>query len=413
MVIIKLLYESLLFSINALVVNKVRTLLSLLGISIGIFSIIAVFTVFDSLEGAIKSEINSLGNNVIFVQKWPWSMGSNYPWWKYWQRPEPSIKEMEELQKRSNTVEASSFMFDVRRTVYYANNSMEGVPVVAVSHDYNKIMSFDLQEGRYFTHTESHNGKNVAIIGSDISEELYQGLDPVGRKIKIFGRKLDIIGLMKKEGESVFGNSRDNFILLPANYARNVIDARNIGTTIIVKAKPNITNEQMKDELTGIMRSIRKLPPRAEDDFALNETDIINRSFEELFSVIAVVGWIIGGFSLLVGGFGISNIMFVSVKERTNQIGIQKSLGAKNYFILNQFLFEAIFLAILGGIVGLIIVYIMTFIFSSMFNFDLVLTLNNIMIGIVVSGIIGLVSGFIPAWSASRLNPVDAMRSNF
>ena len=413
MVILKLLYESLLFSINALVVNKVRTLLSLLGITIGIFSIIAVFTVFDSLEGAITSEINSLGNNVIFVQKWPWAMGSNYPWWKYWQRPEPTIKEMEELQKRSNTVEASSFMFDVRRTVYYANNSMEGVPVVAVSHDYNKIMSFDLQEGRYFTHTESHNGKNVAIIGSDISEELYQGLDPVGRKIKIFGRKLDIIGLMKKEGESVFGNSRDNYILLPANYARNVIDARNIGTTIIVKAKPNITNEQMKDELTGIMRSIRKLPPREEDDFALNETDIINRSFEELFSVIAVVGWIIGGFSLLVGGFGISNIMFVSVKERTNQIGIQKSLGAKNYFILNQFLFEAIFLAILGGIVGLIIVYIMTFIFSSMFNFDLVLTLNNIMIGIVVSGIIGLVSGFIPAWSASRLNPVDAMRSNF
>jgi len=413
MVIIKLLYESILFSVNALVVNKVRTLLSLLGITIGIFSIIAVFTVFDSLEKAIKSEINSLGSNVIFVQKWPWAMGGDYPWWKYWQRPQPTIKEMEELQKRSNTVEASSFMFDVRRTVYYANNSMEGVPVVAVSHDYNKIMSFDLQEGRYFTFTESHTGKNVAIIGSDISEELYQGLDPVGRKIKIFGRKLDIIGVMKKEGESVFGDSRDNYILLPANYARSVVDARNIGTTIIVKAKPNITNAQMKDELTGIMRSIRKLPPRAEDDFALNETDIINRSFEELFGVIAVVGWIIGGFSLLVGGFGISNIMFVSVKERTNQIGIQKSLGAKNYFILNQFLFEAIFLAILGGIFGLLIVYIMTFVFSSMFNFDLVLTFKNIMIGIIVSGMIGLISGFIPAWSASRLNPVDAMRSNF
>jgi len=413
MVIIKLLYESILFSVNALVVNKVRTLLSLLGITIGIFSIIAVFTVFDSLEKAIKSEINSLGSNVIFVQKWPWAMGGDYPWWKYWQRPQPTIKEMEELQKRSNTVEASSFMFDVRRTVYYANNSMEGVPVVAVSHDYNKIMSFDLQEGRYFTFTESHTGKNVAIIGSDISEELYQGLDPVGRKIKIFGRKLDIIGVMKKEGESVFGDSRDNYILLPANYARGVVDARHIGTTIIVKAKPNITNAQMKDELTGIMRSIRKLPPRAEDDFALNETDIINRSFEELFGVIAVVGWIIGGFSLLVGGFGISNIMFVSVKERTNQIGIQKSLGAKNYFILNQFLFEAIFLAILGGIFGLLIVYIMTFVFSSMFNFDLVLTFKNIMIGIIVSGMIGLISGFIPAWSASRLNPVDAMRSNF
>ncbi len=413
MIFLKLLYESLLFSINALVINKVRTLLSLLGITIGIFSIIAVFTVFDSLEGAIKSEINSLGSNVMFIQKWPWAMGGDYPWWKYYQRPEPTVKEMEELQKRSNTVEASTFMFDIRKTVYFAKNSMENIPVVAVSHDYNKVMDFDLQDGRYFTNLESHSGKNVVIIGSDISEELYRGLDPVGRKIKIFGRKLDIIGLMKKEGESVFGSSRDNYVLLPVNFARNLVDVRNIGTTIITMAKPNISNEQMKDELTGIMRSIRKLPPKAEDNFAINETDIINKGFDSLFAVIAMVGWMIGGFSLLVGGFGISNIMFVSVKERTNQIGIQKSLGAKNEFILSQFLFEAIFLSIIGGIVGLIIVYILTFVFSSMFNFDLVLTFKNIMIGVLVSAFIGLISGFIPAWSASRLDPVEAMRSNF
>ncbi len=413
MIFLKLLYESLLFSINALVINKVRTLLSLLGITIGIFSIIAVFTVFDSLEGAIKSEINSLGSNVMFIQKWPWAMGGDYPWWKYYQRPEPTVKEMEELQKRSNTVEASTFMFDIRKTVYFAKNSMENITVVAVSHDYNKVMDFDLQDGRYFTNLESHSGKNVVIIGSDISEELYRGLDPVGRKIKIFGRKLDIIGLMKKEGESVFGSSRDNYVLLPVNFARNLVDVRNIGTTIITMAKPNISNEQMKDELTGIMRSIRKLPPKAEDNFAINETDIINKGFDSLFAVIAMVGWMIGGFSLLVGGFGISNIMFVSVKERTNQIGIQKSLGAKNEFILSQFLFEAIFLSIIGGIVGLIIVYILTFVFSSMFNFDLVLTFKNIMIGVLVSAFIGLISGFIPAWSASRLDPVEAMRSNF
>ena len=410
---LKLIYESILFAINALVINKVRTLLSLLGITIGIFSIIAVFTVFDSLEGAIKSEINSLGSNVIFIQKWPWAMGKNYPWWKYYQRPEPTLKEMVELKKRSNTIEAATFMFNVRRTVYYGNNSMEGVSIVAVSHDYNKVMPLDLDDGRYFTNIESHTGKNVAIIGSDIADELYQGLNPVGRKIKIFGRKLVVIGLIKKEGESVFGQSRDKYILVPANYARNMVDIRNTGTTIIAVAKPGVSNEQMKDELTGIMRSIRKQPPRAEDSFSLNETDIITKGFDELFAVVAMVGWIIGGFSLLVGGFGISNIMFVSVKERTNQIGIQKSLGAKNFFILNQFLFEAIFLAIIGGIVGLIIVYIMTFIFSTMFSFDLVLTVKNIAIGVFVSALIGLVSGFIPAWSASRLDPVEAMRSNF
>ncbi|MFK5855846.1 MAG: ABC transporter permease [Bacteroidota bacterium] len=414
MKVLKLIFESLLFAINTLSVNKIRTFLSLLGITIGIFSIVSVFTVFDSLENAIKSEINSLGNNVIFIQKWPWAMGGNYPWWKYYQRPEPKLKEMDELMKRSNTVDASAFMISVTRTIYNGNSSIDNNPIIAVSQDYNKVMPFDLQEGRYFTPMESHTGRNIAIIGADIATNLFEGEeDVIGRKIKIFGRKLDIIGVTKKQGEDVFGNSKDNWIIIPAKYAQKVLDFRNIGSTIIVVAKPNISNSQMMDEITGIMRSIRKLPPSADDSFALNETDIINKGFDQLFAVIAMVGWIIGGFSLLVGGFGVANIMFVSVKERTNQIGIQKSLGAKNYFILLQFLFEAVFLSIIGGIVGLIIVYLLTFIISSMFSFDLILTANNISLGVIVSALIGLISGFIPAWSASRLNPVEAMRSNF
>lgn len=413
MIIIKLIIESILFSVNALAVNKTRSVLSLLGITIGIFSIISVFTIFDSLENAIKSEINSLGNNVIFIQKWPWAMGGDYPWWKYYQRPEPELKEMDEIMKRSNTVEAAAFMVSVNRDVYSGSDRVENIPVAAVSHDYTKVMPFDLQEGRYFTSLESHSGRNIAIIGADIAENLYKGQDAVGRNIKVFGRKLEVIGVTKKQGEDVFGNSRDNWVIIPAKYGQKVLDYRRIGTTIVVMAKPNISNEQMMDELTGIMRSIRKLPPSADDSFALNETDIINKGFDQLFAVIAMVGWIIGGFSLLVGGFGVANIMFVSVKERTNQIGIQKSLGAKNFFILLQFLFEAVFLSIFGGIVGLIIVYILTFVVSSMFNFDLILTFGNIALGIIVSALIGFVSGFIPAWSASRLNPVDAMRANF
>jgi putative ABC transport system permease protein len=418
MIILKLIVESFLFAINALVINKLRTFLSLLGITIGIFSIIAVFTVFDSLENEIKNEIDSLGNNVLFIQKWPWMMGGgDYPWWKYYQRPQPKIKEMDDIMRRSNTVEASAFMFDVDRTVSNIRKkgiiSMENVPIIAISHDYNQVMPFDLQAGRYFTEIESHTGKNIAIIGAEIAENLFAGQNAVGEKIKIFGRKLHIIGVIKKEGEDVFGNSNDNWILIPANFARNVVDVNNVGTTIIVKGRPHISNEQMKDELTGIMRSVRKLPPKAEDNFAINETDIISKGFDELFAVIAMVGWIIGGFSLLVGGFGIANIMFVSVKERTTQIGIQKSLGAKNYFILLQFLFEAVFLSLMGGIVGLITVYILTFVVSSMFDFKLILSFGNILLGIGVSVLIGLFSGFIPAWTASRLNPVDAIRSNF
>jgi putative ABC transport system permease protein len=387
--------------------------LSLLGITIGIFSIISVFTVFDSLENAIKSEINSLGSNVIFIQKWPWAVGSEYPWWKYYQRPEPKLKEMGEIMKRSNTVDASAFMVTVNRDVYYGADKVENVPVVSVSQDYTKVMPFDLQEGRYFTPAESYSGRNIAIIGADIAEGLFKGRDAIGKQIKVFGRKTDVIGVTKKQGEDVFGNSKDNWIIIPAKYGQKLLDFRRTGTTIIVKARPDVSNDQMIDELAGIMRSIRKLPPSADDSFALNETDIINKGFDQLFAVIATVGWIIGGFSLLVGGFGVANIMFVSVKERTNQIGIQKALGAKNYFILLQFLFEAVFLAIIGGILGLLIVYALTFMIGSIFNFELILTLGNITLGILVSAMIGFVSGFIPAWSASRLDPVEAMRSSF
>jgi putative ABC transport system permease protein len=413
MIVLKLLFESFLFAVNALVVNKVRTFLSLLGITIGIFSIISVFTIFDSLENAIKSEINSLGSNVLFIQKWPWAMGGNYPWWKYYNRPEPKVKEMDEIKKRSSTVDEAAFILSVSRNVYYKNNEMQDIPIISISQDYNKIMPFDLDAGRYFTPVESHRGNNVAIIGTDIADQLFQGLDPIGRKIKVFGRKLDVIGVTKKEGESIFGDSKDNRIFIPINYGRSVLDVRKIGSTIIVMAKEGVSNEQMKDELTGIMRSVRKLPPRADDSFAINETDIISKGFDQLFSVIAMVGWFIGAFSLLVGGFGIANIMFVSVKERTNQIGIQKSLGAKNYFILLQFLFEAVFLSLMGGLVGLTIVYILTLFSGSILNFELNLTFGNIFLGVVVSALIGLVSGFIPSYKASRLDPVEAMRSSF
>lgn len=413
MILIRLIYESLVMAYQSLVMNKVRTILSLLGITIGIFSVISVFTVFDSLQNSIKSEINSLGSNVLFIQKWPWAMGGSYPWWKYYQRPEPKLNEVKEITKRSQTIEEAAFFFSVNRNVYFHENSVENVPVMAVSQQYSKVMPLDLQEGRYFTELESNGGRNVVIIGSDVADNLFPGKEAIGQRIKVFGRKMNVIGVIKKKGEDVFGSSSDKAIIIPVNFARGLVDIRKINSTIVVKGRPNVSNEQMKNELTGIMRSIRKLHPREDDDFSINQTDIISKGFDKLFAVIAMVGWIIGGFSLLVGGFGIANIMFVSVKERTNQIGIQKSLGAKNYFILLQFLFEAVFLALLGGIVGLLIVFGLTYLVTSVVGFALTLSMKNIILGVTVSGIIGLVSGFIPAWSASRLDPVEAMRTTF
>ncbi|MDD3637091.1 MAG: ABC transporter permease [Bacteroidales bacterium] len=414
MILFRLILESFQFALSALIVNKVRTVLSLLGITIGIFSIIAVFSVFDSLEKAIRDDISSLGDNVLFIQKWPWAMGgSDYPWWKYWQRPETNLRELAELQRRSNAAEAFTFMVSVSRNISAGNITIENSGINAVSHDYDRVMSMDIGSGRYFTPLESQSGRNVIIIGADVAETLFPGADPIGRSVKVFGRRMDVIGVLAKTGDNIFGGSEDNSAFITINFARNVIDLRATGTTILAKVKPNVSNEELKDELTGIMRSLRKLKPAAEDNFAINEMDIINRGFDQFFGVIAIVGWIIGGFSLLVGGFGIANIMFVSVKERTSQIGIQKSLGAKNYFVLLQFLFEAVFLSVLGGIVGLLIVLVIALIITSTTSFTMILSLQNILLGIFVSAFIGLLSGFIPAWSASRLDPVEAMRSSF
>jgi len=388
--------------------------LSLLGITIGIFAIISVFTVVDSMEKKIRTNIESLGNDVLFIQKWPWSFGSDYPWWKYMNRPVPKIDDMDAIKRKSNGAEDVAFMASTSRTVEHLNSSIEGIGILAVTQDYDKCMAVDIADGRYFSELESNGGKNVAIIGDYIAENLFWNTDPIGKDIKIFGRKVKIIGVLKKKGENMFGDNSDKEAILPINFVRNFLDIRsdNADPLVIVKTKKGVSNEELKDELTGIIRSEHRLKPLAEDDFAINETSLLTQGFESLFSVISIVGWIIGGFSILVGGFGIANIMFVSVKERTSIIGIQKSLGAKRYFILFEFLFEAIILSLIGGIVGLLIVYAGTQIVSAFFNLTFTLGLGNIMMGIITSGIIGIVSGFIPAWTASRLNPVDAIRAN-
>ena len=412
MLFIKLFRESYLFAFQAIIVNKLRTLLTLLGITIGIFSIISVFTVFDSLENKIKSSIESLGDNVLFVQKWPWAFGSDYPWWKYMKRPVAKYKELTEIEKRSQVASASSFMANTRRTVKYNSNSINNTIIVGVSKNYNNTMSVKIGLGRFFTDNESNAGNSVAIIGSDIATNLFNSAEPLGKEISIFGRKLTVIGVFEREGDNSFGNNADQQVMVPINFFRTVIDinSESVDPTIIVRAKTGIANQQLKDELTGILRSVRSIRPGEEDNFAINEMSMINNAFESLFKTISIIGWIIGMFSLIVGGFGIANIMFVSVKERTPIIGIQKSLGAKNYFIMFEFLFEAVFLSIIGGIVGLLIVYSGTLIASAVTGFAFTLTLKNIFLGVGVSFIIGVIAGIIPAFVASRLSPVEAIR---
>jgi putative ABC transport system permease protein len=412
MIYIQLIFESFRFALQALKSNLLRTILSLLGVTIGIFAIIAVFTVIDSLEKNIRQSMAFLGDKVIYVQKFPWSFGPNYPWWKYVNRPVPDVRDFRFLQRNLENQRGVA-MFDGKGgiTLKNNNNSMEGANVWGVSYDYNIISEMKIVSGRYFTIQESDAAREVTIIGSNVAESLFPGQDPIGKNVKIKGLRFSVIGVIEKQGTSILGGPDfDNTCFIPYGVFNKMYTTKWSQPVIAIKGLD--TDEgliELESEITGLLRSRRGLKPSQEDNFALNRPEMAGNAVASVFGVLTVAGGIISLFSILVGGFGIANIMFVSVKERTNIIGIQKSLGAKNYFILFQFLFEAVFLCLFGGGVGIFIVYLLTFV--SLGSLEIVLSLKNITIGLILASIIGIISGIVPAIVASRLDPVIAIRS--
>lgn len=415
MLFLKLFRESFLFAYDALRQNKLRTMLSLLGVTIGIFTIIAVFSAVDTLRNNLQKSVNKLGSNSVYIQKWPWIGGEDFPWWKYLQRPVPRLRDFDAVQRRSQTAEAVSYEIGIdNRVIKFQSNTVEGAQIDAVSHEHNKTWNFDFQDGRYFTEIESRTGAPVTIIGFDIAANLFPNGNAIGKQIKVMGKYVTIIGVFAKEGKDILGISDDKEVLLPLNFAKNIVDIQNqkYNPQIVVKGKNGLTDNDVESELKGLMRSIRRLRPDQEDNFSLNKATILSNQLDKVFGVLNIAGLIIGGFSILVGGFGIANIMFVSVKERTNIIGIQKSLGAKNYFIMLQFLIESIILCLMGGIIGLFMVYLGTIAVNAAIDIQVVLDIKNIIVGIGTSVAIGIISGIIPAYSASRLDPVEAIRTN-
>jgi len=419
LIVFRLIAESFRFAWNALKMNILRTVLSLLGVTVGIFAIISVFTIVDSLEKNVKDSFSFLGSGLIYVNKWPYPDGkTEFKWWEYFKRPNPSYREYNTLKDNLKTASSIAIFVDTGGIVVKReSNSYNETELFGVSYQYKDISELEIIEGRYFTRNEVQAGRRVVIIGNEVKNTLFpNGQTAVGKEVKIRNIDFYVIGVLEKEGESFLGvRSKDTHCLIPYDAFRRYKSTgtgspNELGSTIGIKGfDSDVGLVELEGEMTGLLRSQRGLRPREENNFALNRPEALANLISSTFDVLGVAGWIIGGFSILVGGFGIANIMFVTVKERTNIIGIQKSLGAKNYFILFQFLFEAIFLSVIGGFAGLILVILITFI--PMGDLEVTLSLKNIVLGLGVSVIIGTVSGIIPAALAARLDPVIAIRA--
>jgi putative ABC transport system permease protein len=413
---LRLFKEGFLFAVKSVIVNKLRTFLSLFGITIGIFSIISVFTVLDWMQKSIHDSISTLGDNVLYVQKFPWTFDRNWAWWDIIKWPVISKDDYQSVLNKSSKSNSACLSIEQPEQIKYNKNLASDIRIDAVTHDYQTIRSFDIENGRYFSPEESASGKNVAIIGAVIAERLFEKNNPVGKQITIAGKKTNVIGVFKKEGKGgITDNGLDEMTLVPLNFGKTFINMKNyfLDATLMIKAKPGVAIQELSDETTMILRAARRLQPKEINNFSVNKPSMLTQGFDAVFVGINIGGWIIGGFSILVGGFGIANIMFVSVRERTNIIGIQKALGAKKFFILQQFLVESMLLSIIGGLLGVFMIFLGTLVVNYLWDLNMYLTVGNIFLAIFISGLIGVVAGYAPANIAAKMNPVEAIGFSF
>lgn len=411
--ILHLTAEGLRFALHALWSNRLRTFLSLLGITIGIFAVISVFTFVDSWNRKIRSSLSSLGDDVVYIQKWPWEFGGDYPWWKYMNRPSTQFREMEWLRSRTQSARAVTMTYNLDGGNATAGDlSMGAITVRAVAADFQLLRAFDLQSGRYFHSSELDRGSRSLILGARAAEELFPAGNALGKQVNVMGQRLRVVGVLVAEGNNALGTSLDQEFLVPLNLIRRIkgnnLDEAN--PMILAGPAEGIPVAELKAELRGHLRAFRRLKPTQEDNFAINQVSFLANQLEMLFASMRLIGWLIGGFSMLVGGFGIANIMFVSVFERIGQIGIQKAMGARNGFIMWQFLVESMILSLMGGVLGVILVEVMARLASALLDEELMLTFDNIVLALGVSTLIGVVAGLLPALRASRLDPVEAIR---
>jgi putative ABC transport system permease protein len=417
MIYLKIAKESFIQAWQQLTANKLRSFLSLLGISIGILCVISVKSSVDSLATNIKKSFAKLGNDVVYISKMPWAEDPQDNFWKYARRPNPDMTDFRSLDEKLTSTSGMVFsLFVGRKTIKYTNNSVENCFCVAVTDNYTNFHSLEFEKGRFLSSGEYSTGALKVILGDNIAKQLFgDEIDPIDKEVKLFGKQMIVVGVLKKSGKDLVKLFNfDNCAILGFELARTVANVKSnspFGGTLQVKASTGVTEQKLKDDVTVALRTSRHLKPSQEDNFAINSMTMFTSKLESFFGVLNGVGYFIGGFSLLVGMFSVANIMFVSVKERTNIIGIKKALGAKRWIILLEFLIESIILCIFGGIMGLLMVEALIYLLAVILDFELFVSLDNIIITILISVIIGILAGIIPAWQAAKMDPVEAIRA--
>jgi putative ABC transport system permease protein len=400
-----LIAEYVIMAWTALKAHKLRSVLTTLGILIGVTTIITIFTTIQGLNEYVIGQLSNIGSSTVYVEKWPWVIRGDF--WRYRNRKNVTFKEFEALQKFSKHADFIAPAVMSFRTIKYKNNVYEQVPVVGTNDQYSETDNVLPATGRFLTTMDVHRNHKVCVLGDDVAKNLFKQESPIGKRIKVGPEKYRVVGVNEKRGKA-FGQSMDKYVIVPYGTFRGIFSLHR-GMRIAMTVKDVSKLEEMKDEIRGIMRKVRKIPADEEDDFAINQQDQLTQLYKEITGTLFAIIFVIGGISLVVGGIGITNIMLVSVTERTREIGIRKAIGAKRKNILSQFILESIAIASIGGGIGIILGYIGGSMVLSQMELATGVSIASILVGFGFSAFTGVAAGFYPAWKAAKMNPIDAL----
>ncbi|HWQ81487.1 MAG TPA: ABC transporter permease [Ignavibacteria bacterium] len=398
--------ENIVISYKAIIAHKMRSFLATLGIVIGITAVTLMQTAIEGINRAFESSIASVGADVLYVQKFEWFGSQDFEFYR--NRKDLTMQHYEYLKRNSQTAESMCPSVGSAKTVKYGSLDLEGVFIIGTTDEYQKTLGVNMEDGRFFTAKESEGGNPVCLIGTDVKNAFFENVNPIGKDIKIGSYSFRIIGVMEKQGSMLGLFSLDNRVIIPIHRFFKLYGTRR-SLSINVKAGDVKNLEETKEEITSIMRKTRKVPPGKQNDFGVNQQSAFRDTYDQLTSLIKIIGLLITSLSLIVGSVGIANIMFVSVKERTKEIGIRKAIGAKRRTILMQFLVESVVICLLGGIVGLGIAFPISLLIDA-FVLPTAMPLWVVVLGIFISLMFGVLSGFFPAYNAAKMDPVDSLR---